>query len=53
MCDHTKTVTTVFAGIERVVCEECGHVSFSHLHDLVTDPATRLEEAKVPAGQAS
>jgi hypothetical protein len=27
-CGHVKTVTVRNAGIERTVCELCGHVSF-------------------------
>lgn len=34
-CEHRHTVTTVLAGITRVVCEECGNVSVGHHHDLV------------------
>ena len=34
-CEHTNTVTGANAGIQRVVCEECGHISFSHLDQAV------------------
>ena len=27
-CQHGKTVTVANAGIERSICEACGHVSF-------------------------
>ena len=27
MCDHSHTVTTITAGLARVVCERCAHVS--------------------------
>jgi hypothetical protein len=27
-CEHTSSVTVRNAGIERTVCETCGHVSF-------------------------
>ena len=26
-CDHKNTISTITAGMERVVCEACGHVS--------------------------
>lgn len=28
-CSHTETVAITSAGIERIVCEACGYVSFS------------------------
>lgn len=28
-CSHTETLAVMSAGIERIVCEACGHVSFS------------------------
>jgi len=34
-CEHRETVRTVFAGIERLICESCGHVSVGHHHDFV------------------
>jgi len=27
-CEHTDTVTVRNSGIERTICEVCGHVSF-------------------------
>ena len=51
-CEHPDTVSTVFAGIERVVCEDCGHASFAHHHDLVTEGASRLDVPHTPVGQA-
>ena len=27
-CEHTDTVTVRNSGIERTICEACGHVSF-------------------------
>lgn len=50
-CEHPDTVTTIFAGIERVVCEDCGHVSFGHHHDLVIEGSTQLEMTQVPVGR--
>jgi hypothetical protein len=34
-CDHDQTVSTVSAGITRIVCERCGLVQVRHHHDLV------------------
>lgn len=31
-CDHTQVVTTITAGIERVVCESCGYVQIGFDH---------------------
>ena len=28
-CDHVKTITVKNAGIERAICEICGHVSIN------------------------
>ncbi len=51
-CEHSETVSTMFAGIERTVCVECGHVSFGHHHDLVSEGGTRLDVPHVPVSQA-
>ena len=48
LCAHEETVTTVTAGIMRVVCEQCGHVSVGHHHDLVAS-----EESLVDADTAA
>ncbi len=29
VCPHSETLTTITAGVERIVCEACGHLSFS------------------------
>ncbi|MFZ0012704.1 MAG: hypothetical protein WAL25_01195 [Acidimicrobiia bacterium] len=39
-CEHEKTVTVRNAGIERAVCETCGHVSFRGM-DGVAGTASR------------
>jgi hypothetical protein len=31
VCSHKSTVTTVTAGLEREVCESCGHVSLRYV----------------------
>lgn len=33
-CTHSETVTIRHAGIERTVCEGCGHVSLRALESL-------------------
>lgn len=33
-CSHRVTVSVRSTGVERVVCEECGHVSVHFLTDL-------------------
>lgn len=33
-CEHAETVTVRNAGIERTVCETCGHVSLKGLEGL-------------------
>ena len=33
-CQHRKTVSFQSSGVERVVCELCGHVSVQFLSDL-------------------
>lgn len=33
-CEHLDTVTVRNGGIERTVCETCGHVSFRGLNSL-------------------
>lgn len=30
-CQHTQTMSTISAGIERIVCEDCGHLGFNYL----------------------
>lgn len=33
-CLHAASVTVVSAGVERIICEGCGHVSFRYLAEL-------------------
>jgi len=54
-CPHTETLITATAGVERIVCETCGHLSFSFPEVLsgpvhrrwFARPADRVEEARV------
>lgn len=34
-CDHTVAISTTYAGLERRVCENCGHVSIRYQGDVV------------------
>jgi len=34
VCPHIETLTTATAGLERIVCEACGHLSFNFPEDL-------------------
>ena len=36
-CPHDTSISTVFAGIRRDVCESCGWVSVSHQEEVVTN----------------
>jgi hypothetical protein len=55
VCQHTETLITATAGLERIVCETCGHLSFN-FPDVLSGPvhrrwfarpADRVEEARV------
>ena len=35
-CPHSETMSTIAAGLERSVCETCGHLSF-RWHEDVSD----------------
>jgi hypothetical protein len=35
VCSHTVAISTTCAGLERRVCENCGHVSIRYLSDAV------------------
>jgi hypothetical protein len=49
MCGHKKVISTLTAGLERSVCEDCGHVSVKFVSDTVKifpdfdDLASRVE----------
>ena len=34
-CEHTVAISTTYAGLERRVCESCGHVSIRYQSDVV------------------
>ncbi len=36
-CTHSETVAIISAGIERIVCESCGNVSFMFLDDMAEE----------------
>ena len=37
VCSHEETLTVNAAGIERVICEVCGHVSIRFHDDVLND----------------
>ena len=40
VCQHTETLTTATAGLERIVCETCGHLSFN-FPEVLSGPVHR------------
>jgi len=34
-CEHRQTISTITAGLERVVCESCNHVSVRYIEPTV------------------
>lgn len=46
-CEHPRTVIVHNAGIERTVCESCGHVSFTRLDGLAGSADRRQFEREV------
>lgn len=36
-CLHDEIVTVVSTGLERVICEGCGHLSFRYLAELSSE----------------
>lgn len=44
-CLHPTTLTTTTAGLERIVCESCGHLSVRYLRGL-THPVDRRQFAR-------
>lgn len=54
-CEHVNTITVRNGGIERTVCESCGHMSFRGLEGL-SGSADRnqfereVERAHTPTG---
>ncbi len=50
-CLHTETVSTTTAGLERIVCEACGHLGF-RFPEVLSGPVDRdrfIRPADVPA----
>jgi hypothetical protein len=37
-CPHPDTISVRSAGVERVICNACGHVSFSYVGELTRTP---------------
>ena len=54
-CAHPVTSSTVIAGMRRVVCEACGHVSVEYVSDtvrLVAGPDVEVDLTGGVAGSA-
>lgn len=55
-CWHRSTLTTLIAGLERIVCEDCGHVSVRFVAETVKlypdleEMTARLPGQKMPEG---
>jgi ribosomal protein L32 len=41
-CHHQTTVAVVSAGVERVICSSCGHLSFRYVGHLTRQPEPAL-----------
>ena len=48
-CQHRQTISTIHAGLERVVCEKCGHVSVKYIESTLL-PDSDFDESSVVAG---
>lgn len=46
-CRHEPTVTVRNSGIERTVCEQCGHVSIRALDELTGEVSRRQFERQI------
>jgi hypothetical protein len=44
-CAHTATLSTISSGIERAVCEDCGHLSV-RFHHALAGPVERDQFAR-------
>ena len=44
-CRHDEMVASVVAGIERIVCKSCGHVSIRYWGESVTRSGVALQQA--------
>ncbi len=42
VCGHNTTTATETAGIQRTVCDTCGHVSFDYLYDVFAEEKEQL-----------
>ena len=51
-CSHHEMVASVVAGIERMVCKECGHISFRYWGESVTRSGVALQQAAEGLGIA-
>ena len=42
-CKHRKKLTTETAGLQRSVCQKCGHVSVDFLFDIFAEEQQQLD----------
>jgi hypothetical protein len=42
VCEHEQVNVTSFAGLQRTVCGDCGHVSVGYLHDSFEELSKQL-----------
>ncbi len=43
-CGHDTKTATETAGIQRTVCDSCGHVSFNYLYDVFAKEKEQLRQ---------
>ncbi|HIE21442.1 MAG TPA: hypothetical protein EYP73_02440 [Acidimicrobiia bacterium] len=41
-CRHEMTIAVISAGVERVICHSCGHLSFRYVGHLTRQPEPAL-----------
>ncbi len=51
-CSHPSSVTVRNSGIERTVCETCGHISFRGLEGLTGNAQRRQFEREVERAES-
>jgi hypothetical protein len=47
-CEHQRTLVVRSVGVQRTVCEGCGHVSFAMSSDLSSFQNQEIQPAKKP-----
>lgn len=52
-CEHNETIVVRSVGVQRTVCENCGHVSFSIAPTIPTAAGTTRPDKNAPLRRAS